>query len=161
MVKSQIPEAHFLLIGPQDKESLDSLSLEELNTVCEVVQWIGPQQWIEKYLAITDIFVLPSEREGIPRVLIEAAAMNLPLVATDMPGCREVVIDGSNGFLIPPNDSKAFEQAIIELITHPEVRHQFGAVSRNRVLEKFDLKKIAIMLSDIYHELLVQKGIEQ
>ena len=158
-IKAQIPATHFLLIGSHDMESLDSLSQDEIGYVCEIVQWIGHQQQIEDYLAITDIFVLPSEREGIPRVLVEAAAMKLPLVATDMPGCRDVVIDGSNGFLISPNDPKTFEQAIVELIIHPEIRHQFGMASRNYALEKFDLRKIATTLLGIYYELLVQKGI--
>lgn len=158
-IQAQAPETHFLLIGPRDKESLDGLSQDEIDSVCEVVQWIGAQQRIEDFLAITDIFALPSEREGIPRVLIEAAAMGLPLVATDMPGCREAVTNGCNGFLVSPANLGAFEQAIIELITHPEIRYQFGAVSRKAALEKFDLRKIAARLSGIYNELLIQKGI--
>jgi len=160
-LSNQYPHVLFLLVGPQDNESLDALGSEDIQKISRFVTWLGERKDIEQILAITDIFVLPSGREGIPRVLMEAAAMGLPLIATDMPGCRDVVIDGSNGFLIPTNDSRAFEQAIIELITHPEVRHQCGVVSRNHALEKFDLKKIATMLSDIYRELLIQKGIEQ
>lgn len=158
-VKVRVPQAHFLLIGPQDQDSLDSLSAEELSEVCEAVQWIGPRQKIENYLAISDIFVLPSEREGIPRVLVEAASMGLPLVASDLPGCRDVIVHGENGFLIFPRDLDRFEQAIVDLLTHPGTRHQFGAASRELVMQKFDLKKIADTLANTYAELLERKGL--
>ena len=158
-VKNCFPNTHFLLIGSHDSDSLDSLSTGELDIVREATQWIGYQSNIEKYLAISDIFVLPANREGIPRVLMEAAAMNLPLIATDLPGCREVIIDKKNGFLFHPNDSHALEQAISDLVSHPEKRRQFGMVSRDLASDLFDLKKITMLINKTYHDLLLQKEV--
>jgi glycosyltransferase involved in cell wall biosynthesis len=158
-IQSQMPGTWFLLIGPHDLDSLDSLSSIELNIVSEAVHWIGQQSQVEKYLAASHIFILPSEREGIPRVLIEAAAMNLPLIASDLPGCREVIVHGSNGYLVPFNDFHALEQAVIDLITHSEKRIQFGIESRKLVLKNFDLRNISEILIKIYRKLLLEKGI--
>ena len=112
-------------------------------------------------LAISDIFVLPSAyREGIPRVLLEAASMALPVVTTDSPGCNEVVSHGENGFLVPTSNSSALRCAIQTLIDKPALRASFGRVSRQRALERFDLRVIADQIRNIYDELLAKKGLD-
>jgi glycosyltransferase involved in cell wall biosynthesis len=158
-IKLRMPGTHFLLIGPHNQESIDSLSVSEVEQLCEVIQWIGHQPQVEDYLAISDIFVLPAEREGIPRVLVEAASMGLPIVATDVPGCTEVVENNTNGFLVPAHDVNALRQAIETLVVEPKMREQFGNASRQRATALFDLSIISQQIRSIYDRLLLQKGL--
>ena len=92
------------------------------------------------------------------RVLLEAASMGLPLVTTDLPGCRAVVEDGLNGFLIPACDIDALSKAILRLIEHAALRHIFGRVSRQRAIQHFDLSVIAGRTRDLYRQLMASKG---
>lgn len=156
-VSSRHPNARFLLIGPEDDESLDRLNAAELTQLKQAVIWPGPRRDIRTVLALSDIFVLPTAyREGIPRVLLEAASMGLPLITTNSPGCNEVAEDGVNGFLVPAHDSGALAQAIVRLIDQPELRRRFGQVSRQRALERFDLSLIVEQTRTMYQQLLAQ-----
>ncbi len=129
-VRQRLPGTQFLLVGPADKDSVDSFSAEELAEFGRVVQWPGARRDIPQVLAASDLFVLPSYlREGIPRVLLEAAAMGLPLITTDSPGCNDVVEDGVNGCLVPARDPAALSRAIGDLLNQPEVRQRFGRAS--------------------------------
>jgi glycosyltransferase involved in cell wall biosynthesis len=85
-----------------------------------------------------DIFVLPSYREGFPRSVLEAMATGLPVVSTNIRGCREAVVAGETGLLAPPRDSDALTRAVRTLIDNREMRLRMGAAGRRRVLEKFD-----------------------
>ncbi|PYV44671.1 MAG: hypothetical protein DMG06_05525 [Acidobacteria bacterium] len=153
-------QVRFLLIGPEDPDSVDRLDLEQLNQLKQTVTWPGPSRDVPAILGISDIFVLPSAyKEGIPRVLLEAASMALPIVTTNSSGCNEVVEDGVNGFLVPVHDSHALSQAIIRLVVQPKLRRQFGLISRQRAVERFDLKLIAAQIRSVYQELLTQKGL--
>ena len=159
-VRERHPEVAFLLVGPADEESVDRLTPTELSQLARVVTWTGARKDIPAVLAASDIFVLPSfYREGIPRVLLEAASMGLPIVTTDSPGCREVVEHGVNGFLVPPRDPDALAQAIMRLIEDPEMRERFGQESRQRAVARFDLSRIASQLRSIYRDLLSHKGL--
>lgn len=151
----------FLLVGDVDAESLDALSTEELQLLRESVVWAGWRPDVRDILALSDLFVLPSfYREGIPRVLIEAAAMGLPLVAVDGPGSRDVVEDGVNGVLVPPKDSAAIADAVLRLARAPELRARFGQRSRERAVSRFDLAVIAEATRAMYEGLLKAKGWE-
>jgi len=154
------PWINFLLVGPPDEESLDRLAPAELSQLTRNVIWPGARKDIPAILAASDIFVLPSfYREGIPRVLLEAASMGLPIVTTDSPGCSEVVEQGVNGFLVPVRDPDALSQAILRLVEDPGVRHRFGQKSRQRAIARFDLSRIASQIHSIYWDLLAQKGL--
>ena len=108
--------------------------------------------------AMADVFVLPSAyREGIPRVLLEAASMGLPIVTTDSPGCRDVVEDGVNGLLVPVRDVSSLSQAIRYLIERPDLCRRFGQLSRQRAVEQFDLSVIAEQTRSLYEELWARK----
>ena len=121
-VRLRQPATHFLLVGPADKDSVDSFRLDELAEFGRIVHWPGARRDIPCVLAASDLFVLPSYlREGIPRVLLEAASMGLPLVTTDSPGCNDVVADGVNGFLTPLRDPAALSQAIQRLLDHDPI----------------------------------------
>jgi len=161
-VITHYPSARFLLVGSEDNESLDRLNADELKQLRQAVTWLGSRQDISSILAVTDIFVLPSAyREGIPRVLLEAASMGLPIVTTDSPGCREVVEDNINGFLIPTYDSFALREAIIHLIDEPQLRQRFGQISRQRAVERFDFLKIARRTHTVYEQLLNHQALLQ
>jgi glycosyltransferase involved in cell wall biosynthesis len=152
------PNVRFLLIGPEDKDGIDRLNPAELDQLSRAVIWPGLRRDIPALLAISDIFVFPSAyREGIPRVLLEAASMELPIVTTDSPGCNEVVENGVNGLLVGPYDVKALCEEIIRLIKRPDLRQRFGAVSRQRAVARFDLSVIADQTRELYQQLLAHK----
>ncbi len=109
-------------------------------------------------LAGSDVFVLPSYlREGIPRVLLEAASMGLPLITTDAPGCNDVVEHGVNGLLVSSDDFTALSAAIMQLLEQPELRRRFGKISRQRAVTRFDLAVVTEMTRKLYQELLARK----
>jgi N,N'-diacetylbacillosaminyl-diphospho-undecaprenol alpha-1,3-N-acetylgalactosaminyltransferase len=157
-VRAQIPGAHFLLVGPADRESVDRYTPAELTEFARVVHWPGARQDVPQILAASDLFVLPSSlREGIPRVLLEAASMGLPLITTDTPGCNDVVEDGVNGLLVPAHDTAALSQAIVRLLGHPELCRRFGQASRQHAVERFDLSVVVEQTRMHYSELLARK----
>jgi glycosyltransferase involved in cell wall biosynthesis len=148
-------KVHFLLIGAEDRDSIDRLTQEEIIELKQVVDWRGYCSDIPVILAISDIFVLPSiYREGIPRVLLEAAAMELPIITTDSPGCKEVVENGINGFLIAMHDAEALSNAIVRLVEAQELRHRFGVASRMKVVQCFDTKVISSQIRDLYEQFI-------
>lgn len=154
------PSVRFVLIGPIDEESPDRLDTVQVEMLRRTLIWPGARQDIATILAASDIFVLPSAyREGIPRVLLEAASMGLPIVTTDSPGCNEVVDHGENGLLVPIGNPPALRRAIQVLIDEPTLRVRFGRISRQRALERFDLRVIANQIRAIYRELLTRKRI--
>jgi glycosyltransferase involved in cell wall biosynthesis len=157
-VQTRFPKARFLLVGPVDQESVDRFSPEELAGFAQSVNWPGARKDVLGVLAASDLFVLPSYlREGIPRVLLEAAAMGLPLIATDTPGCNDVVEHGVNGCLVPVNDTPALIQAIEQLLQRPDLRRTFGRTSRERAVDRFDLSVVVERTRSLYQELIVRK----
>jgi glycosyltransferase involved in cell wall biosynthesis len=148
-------EVHLLLIGPEDPESLDRLSPAEVQELKQVISWPGARDDIPAVLAVSDVFVLPSTyREGIPRVLLEALSMGLPIITTDSPGCREAVEEGGNGFLIRAGDAQELEAAVLRLVDDPVLRQRFGRLSRKMAVERFDLAVIADQTQGLYRRLL-------
>jgi glycosyltransferase involved in cell wall biosynthesis len=156
-IKSCFTNVYFLLVGPVDNESLDRLSDSELAQLKQVVNWIGARRDVTTILAVSDVFVLPSAyREGIPRVLLEAASMGLPIITTDSPGCREVAENDQNGFLVPLYNAPALSKAMTRLLEEPQLRQRFGQVSRQRAVDEFDSAKIANKTRAKYQDLLKQ-----
>jgi glycosyltransferase involved in cell wall biosynthesis len=98
-----------------------------------------------------DVFVLASHREGFPRAAMEASAMALPVVATDVRGCREVVAPGSSGFLVPVRDPVALAGALSAFVD-PTERARFGQSARSRALERFDERRIVDTVLDTYRD---------
>ena len=149
------PPLAFLLVGPADIDSLDALTAAELARVQRSVRWLGRRGDVPQLLAASDVFVLPSfYREGIPRVLLEAAAMGLPLVAADSPGSKDVVRHGLNGFLVPPRGVEALAAAVLTLARDAALRHRFGEASRRLAVEEFDLAVVAERTHSVYAGLL-------
>ena len=151
-VKAKHPEARFLLIGPLDTNP-GAIPEEEVRSwVGEgVLEWIPWTDDVRPYLRQTSVYVLPSSyREGVPRSTQEALAMARPVITTDAPGCRETVVDGVNGFLVPPRDPEALAEAMERFIQDPSLVEQMGWESRKLAEERFDAYKInARLLSEL------------
>jgi glycosyltransferase involved in cell wall biosynthesis len=153
------PGTTFLLVGPDDRDSVDRLAENELRELSHSVRWLGERDDVGTILAASDVFVLPSYyREGVPRVLMEAAASGLPIVTTDAPGCESTVEEGRNGFLVPPRDVGALVEAIRRLVDDPELRRRFGEASRDLAVDRFDLAIVATRTAEHYWRLLEQRG---
>jgi len=149
-------KARFVLIGEPDPGNLDSLTWEEIGEYVQrgVVLAPGWQKDVIPWLAITDVFVLPSYREGTPVTVLEAMAMGLPVVATDVPGCREAVVAGETGFLVPPRDVDELVRAIQKLVEDPALRRRMGQAGRARAAQRFAIERITAQYLDLYAELL-------
>ena len=149
------PRLRFLLVGAHEPESMDRLTEPELRALAAELVWVGQRGDVPALLAAADLMVFPSAYgEGIPRVLLEAAAMALPIVTTDAPGCREVVEAGQNGCLISIGDVSGLTQAVAQLADDAERRHRFGAAGRARVQSRFDLAVVTQRTRVLYRELL-------
>jgi glycosyltransferase involved in cell wall biosynthesis len=119
-----------------------------------LVEWLGHVDDMPGLFASVDMVVLPSYREGLPKGLIEAAACALPLVTTDVPGCREVVRDGIEGLLVPVRDAEELAVAIARLYADPELAARLGAAARERALAEFDEAIVIRRTLAVYRELL-------
>jgi len=150
IVRQKMPWVRFILVGPVDDNALDRLSALEMDYICKSVTWVGVRKDIEPILAVSDVFALPTYREGIPRVLLEAASMSLPIVATDTPGCQEVVQHEVNGFLIPTRDAEALAREIERLAENNKLRASFGAASRKLAITEFDIEIISEKIANLY-----------
>lgn len=118
------------------------------------VEWLGHVDDMPALFASVDMVVLPSYREGLPKGLIEAAACALPLVTTDVPGCRQVVTDGVDGLLVPARDADALARAIARLQDDPELATRLGQAARAKALAEFDEKIVIERTLAVYRELL-------
>jgi glycosyltransferase involved in cell wall biosynthesis len=149
------PQARFLLVGAHEPESMDRLADAELRALESELIWVGQRNDVPALLAASDAMAFPSGYgEGIPRVLLEAAAMALPIVTTDAPGCREVVEPGRSGFLVPIGDVPALAQAVTRLVDDAELRERLGAAGRERAVARFDLAVVCEKTRELYRELL-------
>lgn len=137
-------QAKFVLVGESDPGNPSGVPLETIQawTNSGTVEWWGWQEDMPAIYSRASIVCLPSYREGLPKTLIEAAACGRAIVTTDVPGCREVVIHGENGFLVPPQDSAALADALGALISNPSLRDTMGAYSREHTLKHFSMLKI-------------------
>ena len=145
------PNVKFLYVGDTDNGNMSCANEEFLKS--SNVIWLGHRDDIAELTAISDIYVLPSYREGVPRTLLEAASMSKPIVTTNAIGCKEVVDDGVNGFLVKVKDSKSLEEAIEKLINSKELRESMGKSGRIKVLQEFDVKIVVKKYLEVYEKI--------
>lgn len=156
-VKQSMPNCCFLLVGPQASEGGQAVPKNVVESFRDAVKWLGPRSDVPALLSLTDVFVLPSYyREGVPRVLLEAGAMGIPLITTDMPGCRDVVRNGLEGFLVKPRCPESLAAALNCLLASKEMRVAMGYAARQQVVSNFSLDQVADEYADIYQQLLRQ-----
>jgi len=164
LLKQEGVDARFALVGKSDPLNPNAVPEDQLNAWDEEgpVEWWGYQEDMPSVFANTHVVCLPSYyREGVPKVLVEAAACERPIVATDMPGCREIVHDEKNGRLVPPKDSKSLAVALREVISSPEERTEMGEYGRRLVKDEFSLERVIQDTMDVYNELLEFSEVEK
>ena len=148
--------ARFVLVGKPDPENPSSVPDEQLRGWQEsgFVEYWGHRNDMAAVLAQSNLVCLPSYLEGLPKVLIEAAACGRAIVTTDVPGCREVVRHNNNGLLVPPRDSDALAETLASLIKNPGLRARLGARGREIVVREFSEDTVFAQTLTIYRELL-------
>lgn len=156
ILKEQGRAIRLLLAGTPDSGNPASVAEETVRgwVSAGLVEWLGHVDDMAGLLAGVDAVVLPSYREGLPKTLIEAAACGLPLVATDVPGCREVVSDGVDGLLVPVRDGPALASAIARLQDDPALAARLGRAAREKALALFGEQLIIKNTLAVYRELL-------
>jgi len=150
-------EAEFVMAGAPDEGNPNTITEQELLAwqAEKKITWLGPRRDIAALLAGAHIACQPSTyREGLPKSALEAMAAGKPLVATDIPGCREAVINGETGFLVPPRDPPALAAAIRQLIDSAELRTRFGAAGRARAEQEFADSVICAQTLLVYQALI-------
>ena len=155
-INEQERSARFILVGDTDESNPMSVSEDQIAEweQEDLVEWWGFQE--DMPAVFTDMHIVCSPtfyREGVPKVLIEAAACERPIVTTDMPGCREIVRDGENGFLVPPKDTGALVSALEKLLESEQQRKEMGRTGRQIVREEFSVEQVVLETMNVYEQL--------
>lgn len=149
-------KSEFVLVGDCDTLNLAGIKEEDLEKMIDppFLKWVGFKKDAFAVLKNADIVVLPSYREGLPKTLIEACAVGRPIVTTDAIGCRECVVDGVNGFLVPVKNVDALSDKIRELILDAGLRHKMGSRSRTLAENEFSIDSVVDKHLSIYNNIL-------
>lgn len=156
LMKAQGVRAKCVLVGMVDEENPAKIPERQLQAWQAEgdIEWWGHRDDMRAVLSAARVVVLPSYREGLPKVLLEAAACARPIVAADVPGCREVVRNGDTGILVPPKNAPALAQAITTLLHDPALCERMGRRGRDLVVKEFSVERIAGETLALYRELL-------
>jgi glycosyltransferase involved in cell wall biosynthesis len=156
-----MPDVQFLVVGPLDTEKADALTpaIAETYGLAEAFTFTGLQQEMPELYALMDVFVLPSHREGFPRSPMEASAMGVPSIVTNIRGCREAVEHEQNGLHVPLGDVSALADAIISTLSNRDIARQMGRVGRQMAEARFDEQLVFAIVKAEYARLLAAKGI--
>ncbi len=156
ILKGKGVDARFVLVGRCDEDNPADIGWEQLSRwVGEgTIEWWGHRNDMSAVYEGATLVVLPSYREGLPKVLLEAAACGKAIIATDVPGCRDIVQDEVNGVLVPPRDSSTLAMSIANLLLDPHAREAMGVRSREMAVAKWAGPKISEQVLGLYHELL-------
>lgn len=148
--------ARFALVGTTDPHNPESVPDEQLNHWVEegVIEWWGWREDMSEVYRQATIVCLPTYREGLPKSLLEAASCGRPIVAYDVPGCREIVLDGKNGFLVPFKDGQALHKIIRKLLEDSKLCSRMGKLGRELVVKKFSQERIAEETKLVWKEVL-------
>jgi len=156
LLKSRSINARFALVGEPDIENPASITENQLKMWESggAVEWWGRREDMPQVLKQSHIVCLPSYREGLPKSLLEAASCGRAIVTTDVPGCREVVRDGENGFLVEARNSTALADALAKLLADKELRQRMGRNGRERVLKEYSQELVVEQVLQVYREAL-------
>ena len=151
----ELPATCLILVGPQEKE-LDPLSPATLSEIESnpAIEAVGNQADVRPWLAAADCHVLASYREGFPNVVIEAGAMGLPQIVTDINGANEIIINGRNGVIVPPKNADAIHASMSRMATDPAFRSVLAANARSLIASRYEQTYVRRCLYDFYHEIL-------
>ncbi len=156
-------QARFALIGKLDEGNPACVESETLTRWQKEgnVEWWGWQEDIYACISLADIVCLPSYREGLPKILLEAASCGRPIVTTDVPGCREIVMDGVNGLLVQVKSTEALKEALIRLIKDRDLRIRMGEAGREFAVSRFSTEIVNRETYQIYLDSLGEKAAEE
>ncbi|MGM4920656.1 glycosyltransferase [Tardiphaga sp. 813_E8_N1_3] len=155
IVRESRPRVRFLLVGPRESEGPFAVDQALIDRYAPHVVALGARSDVPALLGIANVFAFPTEyREGIPRVLLEAGLAGVPIVATRMPGCGDVVVENCNGHLVRPRDPRALAAAILDLLQNPARAKSMGQRSIALVRREFDLNVVADRYADLYRKLI-------
>ena len=155
----QFPNLHVLFIGGElstDPEPFQAELIKRIHAlgINKNVTMIGERQDIPELLGLLDIFTLPTfSPEGLPRSIVEAMSMAVPVVATDIRGCREAILHEKTGLIVPPCNSEKLAEALAKLLSSPKLRHTYGEASRERVEIEYDEEIVFKRLREYYKKL--------
>lgn len=149
IIKSKYPFVRFTLVGPLDSNPT-SITQKELDEWIKSgdISYLGKLDDVRPAIAESSVLILPSYREGTPRTVLEAMAMGRPIITTDAPGCKETVIEGENGFLIPVKSVSELATVMEKFILNPSLIDSMGAASRRLAEEKFDVNNVNKVMLD-------------
>ena len=144
LIKKTYPNTEFIVLGGLDKGNPGGLKQVELDKLIadNVIIYAGHVDNVSKWIANSSVYILPSYREGVPRSTQEALAVGRAVITTDVAGCRETVVNGVNGFLVPPFNSKVLAEKICYFIENVEQIHIMGLESRKIAENKFDVRQV-------------------
>jgi len=154
-IRDEYPEAHLLLCGAfEERDSVSPEVVEDLRKCARVHFVSGSPDEMPGFYAASDICVLPTWREGLPNVALEAAAMQIPIVATNAPGCVDAIEDGVTGILVGVQNSESLKAGLRRLMDDAALRRQMGQNGRRFVAERFSENRVSQLLSEEYKRLL-------
>jgi glycosyltransferase involved in cell wall biosynthesis len=149
----------FVVVGPEEPGKADAVDAAAIASAeASGVRFLGYRSDVEDIYAALDIYVLASYREGFPRSAMEAAAMGLAIIASDIRGCRQVVDDGQTGLLFQPRDGRRLLEAITRLTEDADLRTSMGAAARVKAARQFDQRRVIDITLGVYAELLRKNG---
>ena len=151
-VHEQFPQATLQIVGEGNLSAYEAYAGKK--GIAGSVQFLGKRNDIDQLLLQSDVFVLPSRREGMPNALIEAMLKAVPCIATDISGCQDLITNRQNGLLVPPANVELLADAIIYMLAHPDEARMMGRKGRSIVCEKLDINLIADQYIQLYKNLL-------
>ena len=154
------PNLHLLVVGPEEPTKADGLSRQTAVDygIAERARFVGLRRDMPEMYSLMDVLAHASHREGFPRAPMEAAAMGIPVVATDIRGCREAVFHGQNGVLVPAHDAPALALSLARLLDDPTLRHALGTLGHRIAVREFDEQVVFERVPATYERLLKERG---
>ena len=149
-----------LLVGRQEAhlDPLQTKTLSAIDTDPDIIS-VGEQKDVRPYLSIANCFVFPSYREGFPNVVLEAGAMELPCIVTNINGSNEIIIENKNGLIVPPKNAEAFQKAMTELLNNKELYEYLQLNSRTLIANRYQREEVWKALLNEYNNLLKTKNL--
>ena len=155
------PQTKLILVGPEEPK-LDPLRSETRAIIDKHpdINAVGPQKDVRPFYAQADAFVFPSYREGFPNVVIEAGAMGLPSIVTDINGSREIIIEGENGVIVPPKNADALLKAMKRFVENRDEVKTMAKNARSLIASRYEQTFVRQCLKDFYKKVIENKGLK-
>lgn len=158
LLHSEHPQTRLILVG-RTEDNLDPVSPNTRSAIAShpAIEAVGNQSDVRPWLAASDALVFPSYREGFPNVVIEAGALDLPSIVTDINGSREIIVHGQNGIIVPPRNAQALLQAMTQFVQNPQATQAMALKARQMIASRFEKSFVQKCLFDYYKQILGEK----